>query len=148
MRWRGCGDGYAVTRSRGYAVLRFCRATAQPRNLVAHSQNVTLETLIIFGSGIAAGAINAIAGGGTLLTFPTLLLFGTPEKVANATSTLALVIGTSGSLYGFRQHARNEPHFPTHALSHFLFWRCRLHSGSQTPICASDNRHGQPTCAR
>lgn len=52
----------------------------------------------------AAGAINAIAGGGTLLTFPTLLLFGTPEKVANATSTLALVIGTSGSLYGFRQH--------------------------------------------
>jgi uncharacterized membrane protein YfcA len=52
----------------------------------------------------AGGAINAVAGGGTLLTFPTLLLFGTPAKVANATSTLALVIGTSGSLYGYRQH--------------------------------------------
>src|SRR5258705_3055842 len=52
----------------------------------------------------AGGAINAIAGGGTLVTFPTLLLFGTPEKVANATSTLALVIGTSGSIYGFRKN--------------------------------------------
>ncbi len=49
-----------------------------------------------------AGAINAIAGGGTLLTFPALLFFGTREIVANATSTLALVIGTGGSLYGFR----------------------------------------------
>src|ERR1041384_8718652 len=54
----------------------------------------------------AAGAINAVAGGGTLLTFPTLLLFNTPPVVANATSTLALVIGTSGSIYGYRQHLK------------------------------------------
>lgn len=52
----------------------------------------------------AAGAINAVAGGGTLLTFPTLLAFGTPPVVANATSTLALVIGTAGSVLGFRRH--------------------------------------------
>ena len=52
----------------------------------------------------AGGAINAVAGGGTLVTFPTLLLFGTPPIVANATSTLALVLGTSGSIYGYRQH--------------------------------------------
>ena len=39
-----------------------------------------------------------------MLTFPTLLFFGTPPVVANATSTLALVIGTSGSIYGYRQH--------------------------------------------
>src|SRR5438445_9917681 len=52
----------------------------------------------------AGGAINAVAGGGTLVTFPTLLLFTTPPVVANATSTLALVIGTSGSLYGYRRH--------------------------------------------
>jgi uncharacterized membrane protein YfcA len=52
----------------------------------------------------AGGAINAVAGGGTLVTFPTLLFFGTPPVIANATSTLALVIGTSGSLYGYRQH--------------------------------------------
>jgi uncharacterized protein len=55
-------------------------------------------------AGAAAGAINAVAGGGTLLTFPTLLFFNTPPIIANATSTLALVIGTSGSIYGYRQH--------------------------------------------
>lgn len=52
----------------------------------------------------AGGAINAVAGGGTLVTFPTLLFFGVPATIANATSTLALVIGTSGSLYGYRLH--------------------------------------------
>jgi uncharacterized membrane protein YfcA len=55
-------------------------------------------------AAVAGGAINAVAGGGTLVTFPTLLLFGTPPIVANATSTLALVLGTSGSIYGYRQH--------------------------------------------
>jgi uncharacterized protein len=52
----------------------------------------------------AGGAINAVAGGGTLVTFPALLFFGTPPIIANATSTLALVIGTSGGIYGYRQH--------------------------------------------
>lgn len=46
--------------------------------------------------------INAIAGGGTLITFPALLFFGATPLVANATSTLALVLGTAGSIYGFR----------------------------------------------
>ena len=55
-------------------------------------------------SSAAGGAINAVAGGGTLITFPTLLFFGTPPVVANATSTLALVVGTSGSIYGYRRH--------------------------------------------
>jgi uncharacterized membrane protein YfcA len=54
-------------------------------------------------SGATAGVINAVAGGGTLVTFPTLLLFGTPPVVANATSTLALVLGTAGSVYGYRR---------------------------------------------
>lgn len=63
-----------------------------------------LEILALVASATAAGAINAIAGGGTLLTFPTLLLCGTPPIIANATSTLALVIGTAGSIFGFRQY--------------------------------------------
>jgi uncharacterized membrane protein YfcA len=58
----------------------------------------------LVAAAAAGGAINAVAGGGTLLTFPTLLFFNTPATVANATSTLALVIGTSGSIYGYRQH--------------------------------------------
>ena len=52
----------------------------------------------------AAGAINAVAGGGTIITFPALLFFGTLPKAANATSTFALVIGTSGSIYSYRGH--------------------------------------------
>ena len=62
------------------------------------------EILGLMLAGAAGGVINAVAGGGTLVTFPTLLWFGTPPIVANATSTLALVIGTSGSLYGYRRH--------------------------------------------
>ena len=55
-------------------------------------------------AGAAAGAINAVAGGGTLVTFPTLLAFGTPPVIANATSTMALVVGTVGSVFGYRRH--------------------------------------------
>lgn len=62
------------------------------------------EILGLIAAALAAGVINAIAGGGTLVTFPTLLLFGTPPIVANATSTLALVFGNVGSVYGYRQH--------------------------------------------
>jgi uncharacterized protein len=62
------------------------------------------EILSLMIAAAAGGAINAVAGGGTLITFPALLLFGTPPIVANATSTLALVIGTSGSIYGYRKH--------------------------------------------
>lgn len=61
-----------------------------------------LEILALTAAAAAAGMINAIAGGGTLITFPTLLLCGTAPIVANATSTLALVIGTAGSIFGFR----------------------------------------------
>ena len=60
------------------------------------------EALFLAATAAAAGMINAIAGGGTLLTFPALLFFGTPAVQANATSTVALVIGTAGSIVGFR----------------------------------------------
>ena len=63
-----------------------------------------IEVLCLLTAGAAGGAINAVAGGGTLVTFPTLLFFNTPPILANATSTLALVIGTSGSLFGYRRH--------------------------------------------
>ena len=62
------------------------------------------EILGLMLAAAAGGAINAVAGGGTLVTFPALLFFGTPPVIANATSTLALVIGTSGGIYGYRQH--------------------------------------------
>jgi uncharacterized membrane protein YfcA len=68
----------------------------------------------IFGlcaAAMAAGAINSVAGGGTLVSFPTLLFFGTNPIVANATSTLALTIGTAGSVFGYRRHLKNVRHW-------------------------------------
>jgi len=51
-----------------------------------------IEIVCLFVAAAAAGGINAVAGGGTLVTFPVLLFFGTPPVIANATSTLALVV--------------------------------------------------------
>ncbi len=62
-----------------------------------------LEIVSLVLAGAGAGIINAVAGGGTLLTFPVLLFFGTSPVMANATSTTALVIGTAGSLFGFQR---------------------------------------------
>lgn len=69
------------------------------------------EALVLAVTAALAGMINAIAGGGTLLTFPALLFFGTPAVQANATSTVALVIGTAGSIVGFRGHLAAVKHW-------------------------------------
>jgi uncharacterized protein len=45
------------------------------------------------GAAVAAGAINALAGGGTLISFPTLVGLGVPPVPANVTNTVALVPG-------------------------------------------------------
>ena len=50
--------------------------------------------------------INSVAGGGTLLSFPTLIWLGVPSVTANATSTVALWPGTIGSVWGYRREAR------------------------------------------
>src|SRR6516162_10732932 len=53
-------------------------------------------------AALAAGVVNSIAGGGTLLTFPALLAVVTPV-VANGTSTVALVTGSVSAAWGFRR---------------------------------------------
>lgn len=55
-----------------------------------------------------AGAINSIAGGGTLLTFPVLIWLGLDAKVANGTSTVALWPGLFGGVYGYRKELENS----------------------------------------
>ena len=57
-------------------------------------------------ASLLAGAMNAVAGGGTVLTFPALLLYGVPAIQANATSTLALLVGMTGSAFGYRRQIR------------------------------------------
>ena len=61
-----------------------------------------LSTALLCSSAFAAGAVNSIAGGGTLLTFPSLLTLISPVS-ANATSTLALLPGTLAAGVGYRK---------------------------------------------
>ncbi|HUJ45340.1 MAG TPA: sulfite exporter TauE/SafE family protein [Opitutaceae bacterium] len=61
------------------------------------------DAILLASAAAAAGIINAVAGGGTLVSFPALLLVRTPSVVANATSTLALVLGTFGGVFGYRR---------------------------------------------
>ena len=62
----------------------------------------------MFGAAFAAGAINSIAGGGTLITFPVLIWLGLDPKVANGTSTVALWPGLFGGLYGYRRELEHS----------------------------------------
>lgn len=57
--------------------------------------------VLVCASAVAAGAVNAIAGGGTLLTFPSLLVLLGPVA-ANATSTVALLPGSLSAAFGYR----------------------------------------------
>jgi uncharacterized membrane protein YfcA len=64
----------------------------------------SLETyLLLCLSALAAGVLNAIAGGGTLLTFPVLLTVVPTSVIANGTSTVALVPGSMAGAWGYRQ---------------------------------------------
>jgi len=56
----------------------------------------------MIAASAGAGIMNAIAGGGTILTFPTLMLLGEPAITANATSTVALLPGSAASMAGYR----------------------------------------------
>ena len=58
--------------------------------------------VLILLAAFAGGAVNSIAGGGTLLTFPALLGLGVRPIVANATSTVALWPGALASVWGYR----------------------------------------------
>ena len=65
--------------------------------------------LVVFVAAFVAGAINSVAGGGTLLTFPALVWVGLPSTLANATSTVALTPGSLGGLWGYRRDLRGLP---------------------------------------
>lgn len=62
----------------------------------------TTSFLLLSAAAFGAGVLNAIAGGGTFLTFPALVLTGVPPIAANATSALAVCPGYLGSTLGFR----------------------------------------------
>ena len=56
----------------------------------------------LFLAGVIGGAINSVAGGGTLVSFPALIAFGVPTIVANATNTAAVCPGSLSSAFAYR----------------------------------------------
>ncbi|MGB0712754.1 MAG: sulfite exporter TauE/SafE family protein [Gammaproteobacteria bacterium] len=61
-----------------------------------------LDWALLIAAAFAAGVVNAIAGGGTFLTFPALVHVGVPVIAANATSAVAVLPGYLSSTLGFR----------------------------------------------
>jgi uncharacterized membrane protein YfcA len=62
--------------------------------------------LLVAGAALVAGAVNAVAGGGTLLSFPALLLLGFPALTANVTNTIGLLPGYAGGSVAYRAELR------------------------------------------
>src|SRR5258708_7052454 len=66
------------------------------------------EALAILAAGTAAGAVNAVVGSGSLITFPTLLAFGFPPVVANVSNNVGLVPGNVSSGFGYRRELAGQ----------------------------------------
>jgi uncharacterized membrane protein YfcA len=63
----------------------------------------TGQVALLVASSAGAGVMNAMAGGGTILSYPALLFIGESAITANATSTVALLPGAAASLFGYRR---------------------------------------------
>ena len=61
------------------------------------------DLILILVAGFLGGLLNAIAGGGTFITFPALVFIGIPEIAANATSAVAAMPGYLSAAIGFRK---------------------------------------------
>ncbi|HMJ56509.1 MAG TPA: sulfite exporter TauE/SafE family protein [Polyangiaceae bacterium] len=67
-----------------------------------------MHLLLLIVAAFVAGFINSIAGGGTLLTFPSLLAAHVTPVAANATSTVALVPGSFAAFWGYRRSGSDD----------------------------------------
>lgn len=61
------------------------------------------DLIVLFLAGLVAGILNAVAGGGTFVTFPALVATGVPIVMANATATVAALPGYLSGTIGFRR---------------------------------------------
>ena len=64
---------------------------------------------LLLAAAFVAGALNAVAGGGSFLTLPALVFTGIPPVMANATGTVALLPGYAASAWGFREDMAPPP---------------------------------------
>ncbi|AVP56207.1 sulfite exporter TauE/SafE family protein [Pulveribacter suum] len=64
---------------------------------------------LLLAAAFVAGALNAVAGGGSFLTLPALVFTGVPPVIANATGTVALLPGYAAGAWGFREDMQAPP---------------------------------------
>ena len=64
--------------------------------------------IILIAAGLFAGGLNAVAGGGTFISFPALIWLGIPPVSANATATLTALPGYFTSAWAFRGEIAKE----------------------------------------
>jgi hypothetical protein len=67
-----------------------------------------LEIGLVFGAAVAAGAINAVVGSGTLITFAALLAVGIPPTTANVSNSVGLVPGALSAAGGYRRELTGQ----------------------------------------
>ena len=67
------------------------------------------EIALLLTAAFVAGALNAVAGGGSFLTLPALVFVGIPPVIANATGTVALLPGYAAGAWGFREDTAPPP---------------------------------------
>jgi len=67
------------------------------------------QAAILFIAALVAGAINSVAGGGSFISFPSLLFLGIPPVNANATNTVALWPGQPASVWAYRGELKRIP---------------------------------------
>jgi uncharacterized membrane protein YfcA len=67
-----------------------------------------IDTILIALAGVGAGAINAVVGSGTLITFPTLVALGYPPVTSTMSNAVGLVAGSASGTWGYRRELRGQ----------------------------------------
>jgi uncharacterized membrane protein YfcA len=91
-------DGALAQRANRFAV----RAMLQRGFMFESAPAVNASWILPVAAAVLAGGVNAIAGGGSLITFPALLSIGVAPLAANATNTTALVPGSASAFWTYR----------------------------------------------
>jgi len=68
-----------------------------------------IKDIVLLLAGCIVGTMNAIAGGGMLVGFPTLIALGVPPLFANATANIVTLPGQIASAFGYRRYLRKVP---------------------------------------
>ena len=88
---------------------RWARLTSTSRGTTVARVPV-FDMILIALAGVGAGAINAVVGSGTLITFPTLVALGYPPVTSTMSNAVGLVAGSVSGTWGYRRELRGQWH--------------------------------------